>query len=382
MKSETTNIHALYVHFPFCAHLCHYCDFAKLLDHSPSRAGFLSTVKSEIQAAPLNALTSVYWGGGTPTVHTSEELQSLAELIRPLLSTNYEWTVEVNPETVTYEKLKALYEMGINRLSIGVQAIQPHLLERLGRHHTHADVIHVIEWARLVGFTNYSFDLMVGLPGQTVADVMESVVMLLSLQPTHLSLYALTIEPHTPFHLQGVQPPDDDLVRDMYDVVERYLEERGWEHYEISNFAATPQYRSRHNLVYWTYQPYWAVGPGAHGFTGSQRYENKRNFTRYFQGDIRQEWTTLSRYDQQFEYIMLALRLSDGLSLLDYEAHFHEDFTKRFAPAIQALVDKNLVELTNTHLKTTKNGMMIVHSIILELTQCLDEEESHAPSRL
>ncbi len=382
MKSETTNIHALYVHFPFCAHLCHYCDFAKLLDHEPSRAGFLSTVKSEIKVAPVSSLTSVYWGGGTPTVHTIEELQSLADVIRPLVSDDYEWTVEVNPETVTFEKLKALYDMGINRLSIGVQAIQPQLLDRLGRHHSQSDVEQVTAWARQVGFTNYSFDLMVGLPGQTIADVMASVTALLALQPTHLSLYALTIEPHTPFYLQGIPSPDDDLVRDMYDAVERHLDERGWEHYEISNFAALPQYRSRHNLVYWTYQPYWAVGPGAHGFTGDQRYENKRNFTRYFQGDVRQEWTTLSRYDQQFEYIMLALRLSDGLSLADYQHHFQEDFTIRFAPAIHSLVAKNLVELTNTHLKTTKNGMMIVHSIILELTQCLDEEESHAPSRL
>lgn len=382
MKSETTNCHALYVHFPFCAHLCHYCDFAKLLDHAPSRAGFLSTVENEILAADLHQLTSVYWGGGTPTVHPVDELVRLAKVIRPLLAEDYEWTVEVNPETVTYDKLKALVQVGVNRLSIGVQAIQPDLLQRLGRHHQLEQVQHVVQWARELGLINYSFDLMVGLPDQTREDVMESVTTLLSLHPTHLSLYALTIEPHTPFYLQGVQPADDDDIRDMYDAVDAYLEEQGWEHYEISNFAKSPQYRSRHNLVYWTYQPYWAVGPGAHGFTGTQRYENKRNFTRYFQGDVRQEWTTLSRYDQQFEYVMLAMRLKDGLSLADYEHRFHENFVSRFRRAITSLQQKNLVELTNTHLKTTKNGMMIVHSIIVELTTCLDTEESHAPSRL
>ena len=380
MKSVTTNIQALYVHFPFCAHLCHYCDFAKLLDHGPSRAGFLATLRRELQDAPIGKLTTLYWGGGTPTVHPSEELREIGWWMNPLLAPTYEWTVEVNPETVDEEKLRTLYEIGVNRLSIGVQTTHRHLLDTLGRHHQPEDVQRVIATAHRIGFTNISVDLMIGLPSQTLDDVVSSLATILALGVTHLSVYALTIEPHTPFYLQGVQAGDDDLVRAMYDAVEQRLETIGWEHYEVSNFAASREYRSRHNLVYWTYQPYWAIGPGAHGFTGTQRYENKRNFTRYFQGDIRQEWTTLSRDDQEFEYIMLGLRLKDGLSLDDYQQRFGTSLTEKYQEPIERLIAQGQLILTNSHLKVTKNGMMVLHPIILAMTAVLDEGDAHASS--
>lgn len=382
MKSETTNTCALYVHFPFCAHLCHYCDFAKLQDHPDQRAAFLHTLKQEFDELHLGSLQTLYWGGGTPSVHPIEELQSVASWMKHLLTENYEWTVEINPETVTREKLAALLAMGVNRLSIGVQTLNNQLLSDLGRNHRSDDVYRVIELALSVGFTNISCDLMVGLPKQTINDLEDTLDVLLRYPLTHLSLYSLTIEPHTKFYLQGVSEGDEDLIRRMYDLAEERLLEAGFEHYEVSNFARGSSYRSKHNLVYWTYQPYAAIGPGAHGFTGTSRYENKRNFTSYFKGDIRREWTPLSRYDQEFEYMMLGLRVKEGISIVDYEQRFNRSLVNFYDEAIKELKAQGLVELSKTHLRSTKNGMMLLHRVILTLTAQLDKENTHASSRL
>jgi oxygen-independent coproporphyrinogen-3 oxidase len=279
--------HALYLHIPFCRHRCSYCDFNTYTTVSELHAPYVAALTAEIrgvgQAAQdatgeLLPIHSIFFGGGTPSLLTAEEAGDILSAVRSVfaLAPAIEITLEANPTTVDAGYLAALRELGINRLSYGVQSALPHELALLGRDHDFATAMRALETARTAGFDNINLDLIYGLPGQTVEQWEQSVVAALAIRPEHLSLYCLTIEPGTPMQrwlANGtIAAPDGDVAADQYTLAGERLAAAGYDHYEISNWSL-PGRECRHNLTYWRDEPYLGLGAGAHGSAAGYRYQ-------------------------------------------------------------------------------------------------------------
>lgn len=318
MKAES-----LYVHFPFCETKCHYCDFYSLAadrTRPVDRDGFARALETEIRLAGpgLNAsLETVFLGGGTPSM---TEPEVIARALAPLwnhtsLKSSTEWTMEANPSSVDRDRLKRYQSLGVNRISLGVQATQDHLLKALGRVHGRREALRAIEAVLTAGYDNLSVDLLCGVPGQTLKDLRESLETLTSFPISHLSCYLLTLPPK---HRMYKDLPDEDTQLEHLLFVDRWLRERGFQHYEISNFSR-PGRRARHNLRYWTGKAYLGLGPSAHSFNPNTalRWKNVSSLHRYAgaldEGRLPVEWTEeLSADQRQLEQWMLSLRLDEG----------------------------------------------------------------------
>lgn len=263
---------ALYIHIPFCVKKCNYCDFNSFeaLELIPA---YLEALKKEISDLKGKGYTvsTVYIGGGTPTILKDEELVSLLEILHQSvhITSDAEVTIEANPGTLTRQKLLSLKTMGINRLSLGLQAYQNRLLKIMGRIHTVEEFEKNYETARKIGFDNINVDLMFGLPEQQVEDFYKTLEYLVGLCPEHISCYALSVEDGTPFYRlwqKGALPlPSEEDEREMYHRAVEFLTGKGYNHYEISNFAVSKR-ESKHNMVYWSYKDYLGLGAGAHSF--------------------------------------------------------------------------------------------------------------------
>lgn len=375
MKLEKTNpIESLYIHVPFCQHLCTYCDFPKILYFPNFVKGYLKSLKNQLETEVTTLCKTIYLGGGTPSALSLAELDELLKMVKPhvRLQEPYEWTMEVNPETMSIEKMKLLAQFGVNRLSIGVQTFQNHLLKTLGRHHSIQDIKQIVAWANECGITNYSFDFIYGIPGQSLEDISADLQAIKTFKPPHVSLYSLTIEPHTPMYLQGIQEADEDELRKFSDLILDQLRHIGYHRYEVSNFALGRKFESQHNLTYWQAKPYYGIGPGAHGYDGIQRYENLRSFSDYFKGIHHKKMTDLTPHDYEFEYLMLNLRLEEGFLLSQYQSLFNFSFTERFKNPFLKLTQQGYLVNDNGRVHVTDDGMMRLHYVILELTSALD----------
>ena len=280
----------LYIHIPFCLRKCNYCDFISYDYNHELAEEFLLALFSEFKLLKERydspQLDTVYFGGGTPTCLSGEELARILEEVANTFSIaeGAEITCEMNPATGLKEDLEVMKEAGFNRLSIGVQAFDDETLNYLGRIHNLEQVLETYRLARQVGFDNINLDLIFAIPGQTKEDWRKSLKEVLRLNPEHLSLYNLKIEEDTPFYrmleADELEPADEDIEYWMYKEAIDMLEEAGFEHYEISNFAR-PGHRSRHNMGYWQYKPYLAAGPAAHDFDGKRRYYNLSDLEDY-----------------------------------------------------------------------------------------------------
>lgn len=316
---------------------------------------------------------TVYLGGGTPTVLPTECLERIVHTVfsNYHVSPDAECTIECNPATAGLELLTHLRLCGVNRLSIGVQSVHGEELLSLGRVHTLSDVEQTVKDARSAGFSNLSFDVMFGIPYQTEQSYLRTLETLCALEPTHLSAYGLTVEEGTPFGKKQQQGrlilPDEDEVERMYFSGRDYLMRQGYSHYEISNFAKVG-YESRHNLKYWNCDEYLGFGISAYSDFSGVRFGNFRDFPAYIEGRvIFEEWESLSLEERKNEYVMLRMRLSDGISASAFEARFGEPLEQHFGALLGRYIQGGFVEQTEDGYAFTPKGWYVSNAILSEI---------------
>ena len=370
---------SLYLHVPFCATRCGYCDFntytAAELGSAPgaSRTAFLAAARTELQLAAhvLGARTvdTVFVGGGTPTLLAADELVGLLGAVRErfTLAPGAEVTTECNPESVDEAYLNALVEGGFTRISFGMQSARPHVLKVLERRHTPGRVADVVGWARAAGFGSVSLDLIYGTPGESVDDWRASLAAALACRPDHMSAYALIIEDGTRLAAQirrgEVPPPVDDDQADFYEVADRELTAAGLDWYELSNWSR-PGHECRHNLAYWRGNPWWGVGPGAHSHVGGVRWWNVKHPRSYSEA-LRQGVSpaaareVLAPDDRRIERVLLESRLSSGLPL--------SVLTPSEQARVRDLVARGWVALNEDALTLTLQGRLLADAVVRDL---------------
>ncbi len=356
---------ALYVHIPFCQHICSYCDFCKVFYNEKWAWQYLEALSFEINEKSLQTdYDTIYIGGGTPTALSYEQLKSLFELLKSYASQVKEYTIEINPETMDKEKLQLCVNYGVNRLSVGIQTFHDHLLKNIGRVHTSKQAISFIKEAQQLGIQDINVDLMYGLPQQTFEDVKEDIAVLAQLDVGHVSYYSLILEDHTFLKNQHYQPLDDEEDARWYAYIRQELKRQGYHQYEVSNYY---RYKpSLHNLVYWHYHDYDGIGVSAHALKQSHRYENTKSLTRYFQHQYLEEDIELSRQDQLFEKIMMGLRLNQGINIQDINQLYDIDFEKQYHHVIERYQNMKLLEIDNGFLRTTELGMNYLNTILID----------------
>jgi oxygen-independent coproporphyrinogen-3 oxidase len=352
---------ALYLHVPFCRHICFYCDFCHFAYNEEKCAVWLDALKKEIEARLDFIPCTIYIGGGTPTSLKTEQLDALLNMLDPFFN-GQEYTIEINPETLDEEKTAILKKHGINRASIGVQSTNETELRFLGRNHSFEDVERTVSLLRGAGIENISFDLIYSFEGQTRETFGKSLADCLSLAPNHISVYSLTIEENSVFGIKGVKNLDEDTEADLYEFACNYLSENGFEHYEVANFAR-PGFRSKHNLCYWHYDDFLGLSAGASSKYDHARYDNTRNFTEYCNGNWIAEKIPLSKKDEMFEMLMMSLRLKEGMSLELFRKRFSVDFLDVFQNEYQTAFEKGLVQLEDGFIYCPRRS--ILHEALL-----------------
>lgn len=379
---------SLYLHIPFCTHRCAYCDFNTYAGQQDSIPAYVQALCNEIravgQSAPQRpALHTLFFGGGTPSLLTASQFETILETISACfdLLPGLEATLEANPGTVSLDDLRALRRVGLNRISFGVQSADPGELRMLERAHTFVDVINAVSWARRAGFDNLNLDLIYALPEQTLERWQNTVERALALRPEHLSLYALTLEHGTPFGRwaqRGLLPiPDPDLAAEMYEWSSHRLAAAGYAQYEISNWAL-PGRECRHNLQYWRNLEYFGLGAGAHGYAGGLRYSNLLRIKTYVErmngpasaayplsaAAVNQHRNS-AREDMQ-ETMMTGLRLTDeGVSAEAFGRRFGVALTQAFGKEIDELLRFELLEWSGERLRLTERGRLLGNQVFL-----------------
>jgi oxygen-independent coproporphyrinogen-3 oxidase len=327
MNNFTNSLPGLYLHVPLCRSKCSYCDFYSITDLSLVSA-WLAALQKEvlIYQGSFAPFDSLYLGGGTPSLLDGRQLTALMACLRRhfTFAPEAEVTLEANPDDLTLNKLTVLKDLGVNRLSLGVQSFDDQELAFLGRRHTARQAEQALNWSRAAGFTNLGLDLIYGLPGQKTEAWLKNLERALKFRPEHLSCYQLTLEAGTPLGARKVRgqikPLPEETERDLFLLTSRFLTEQGYSHYEISNFARGETYYSRHNRKYWRHVPYLGLGPAAHSFTEGKRWWNHRSLEQYCRA-LREGGApvagseTLSAAQRHLESLYLGLRTKEGVAL-------------------------------------------------------------------
>lgn len=372
----------IYIHVPFCVKKCAYCDFYSVGGTSPEvREEYARTVISHIKMCSdtSSVCDSIYFGGGTPSLMRPEDIKSIISALRECFTVtpDCEITLEANPETVDEKSLSEFKKAGINRLSIGVQSLDDGELTVLGRVHTASRAVQTVKTAHMTGFENISCDVMFGLPNQTAESLFKTVDTLCSLPITHISAYGLKIESGTPFGRARLELPDEDTEEKMYFGIINRLREKGFEQYEISNFAKNSAY-SRHNLKYWQGDEYISFGPCAASYLDGQRYTYERSLEKYTESikngknPPESERYTVDKEEKTRERIIFGLRLARGISLSECGL-CEEKLTK--SPVIRRLGEENYIKIENGVLRLLEKGFLISNGIINEV---MDIQTGHS----
>jgi oxygen-independent coproporphyrinogen-3 oxidase len=368
----------VYIHIPFCRSRCSYCDFATGIYQSDVAERYVNSVAREIRSwdelDKPEDVDTVYFGGGTPSLLSPAQLERIIEAVdlRFNVQPDAEVTMEMNPGTVTPEVLRDFRHLGIKRASFGAQTFDDRELARLGRSHTAADTRQTFRYLRESGFDNISFDLIAGLPGQTIAAWNRNLDETLRLRPEHLSFYLLEVHEGTPLadHIRrGRQPrPDDDLAARMYELMLDRAGEAGYEHYEISNLCL-PGFASLHNSKYWTGAPYYGFGCSAHSYDGKfRRWSNQRDVTGYtkFAEAGRSpivESLTLTKDEARAEAVFLGLRMMRGISAEHYHELFGADLREQHGDDLTRFREAGLIEFDGDLIKLTRSGALLSNEV-------------------
>lgn len=371
----------LYLHLPFCISKCPYCDFNSYqLKEDNQISSYISALYQEIttysKKLKKSNIKTIYLGGGTPTILLGVQIYDILEFCKSkfTIDKDAEITIEANPGTLDGEKIKLLIESGINRLSLGAQSFNNLFLKKLGRIHNTQDIIDSYYLARKEGFNNINIDIMFALPDQTTEDLQITLKKAISLKPDHLSLYNLTIKPGTEYfkkYKKGkLKLPTEDEEFDMYNWAIKFLEESGFEHYEISNFAR-PYKRSMHNLIYWQNKPYLGIGAGAYSFIKGYRYMNYESPARYVKEMMSGKLPVdngekLSLRKRMIETIILGLRTKDGVGYKKFKTRFGVNLNDIFFKQVNKLVNLALLEKGDCKIKLTKKGIFLANAVFRE----------------
>ncbi|MED3548926.1 radical SAM family heme chaperone HemW [Cytobacillus praedii] len=370
-------IKAAYIHIPFCEHICHYCDFNKVFLKGQPVDEYLDSLAEEIKMTlnetPTELLDTIFIGGGTPTALNEQQLEKLCQIIKTYLpySNETEFTFEANPGDLSEEKLRTLYQAGVNRISFGVQTFNEELLKRIGRAHRAKDVFQSIDLAKKTGFENISIDLIYSLPGQTLADFKETLATAFSLDIQHYSGYSLIIEPKTVFYnlmRKGkLLSPGEDVEAEMFEVLMEEMEKRGFKQYEISNFSK-PGYESKHNLTYWNNEWYYGFGAGAHSYVNGSRISNHGPLKKYMNSVNERRLPILDRHkvtkvEQMEEEMFLGLRKTAGVSITRFIEKFEENPVALYKNELKALTFRDLIQVTDDQICLTKQGRFLGNEV-------------------
>ncbi len=353
---------SIYIHIPFCDNICSYCDFCKVFYNSKLVDDYLEALSHEIDMYYKGeGINTIYIGGGTPSCLNLNQLNILFKIIKKFnFSSVYEFTFECNIESIDYDKLKFLYDNGVNRLSIGVQTFNEKFLKFLNRNHTSYDVISKIGIAKEIGFDNINIDLIYAIPGESLENLEYDIDMFLSLGINHISTYSLILEKHTKLYVLGVSNIDEDIDRSMYELICDKLSNNGFNHYEISNFSKNG-YESKHNLVYWNNEHYYGFGCGASGYIGNIRYDNTRSLNRYINGYYRLNEDILDRNSIIENEFILGLRKINGINISDY----NKKYGSIFNDVVNKLIDEKKLINDGTNLFINPDYIYISNSILV-----------------
>lgn len=363
----TTKPEYLYIHIPFCKSICGYCDFAHTVYQKDNVDAYLHALQKEIKDKQINPhLKTIYIGGGTPTSLSYHQLDSLLTILDSYRSDVQEYTIEINPETLDEEKVDILKRHGVNRVSIGVQTTNENLLLLMNRKHTFQDVQHCVSLLKKSDINNISIDIMYSLPTQTMEMLDSTIQDVLSLQPTHLSLYSLTIEENTLFHKKGYQHLDDEIEADMYEYIHQRLENNHFYQYEVSNYCLKG-YESIHNSAYWNYEDFYGIGCGSSGKENHIRYDHTKFLKEYISDPNKVDEIQLSKEDEMFEMVMMGIRFIKGMNIKLFEDRFHTSFLEVYGNKIQPLFQQGYIEIKDGYFKCTSKGYEIMNTILVEL---------------
>ena len=378
----------IYIHIPFCKQKCYYCDFISYTKKDNLIEENINAILEEIKDVAkgnkddyenrrddLFLVKTIYIGGGTPSYINSKYIVKIVKLIKDefKIAEDIEITLEVNPGTVNKEKLKDYYEIGINRLSIGLQSTNDELLKLIGRIHTYSEFEDAYNWARKVGFNNINADLIIGLPKQKIDDVEKSVKRLIELGLEHISVYSLILEEGTVLEKKvenkELELVSDDEERNMYWCAKKMLEENGYKHYEISNFAKNG-YESKHNMDCWNQKEYIGFGVAAHSYTNNIRYSNIECVENYIsnikENRLEKNFVFNEKQTQSMkirEYMMLGLRKIDGVSIKKFKELFIANPIMIFKEELEKLIKEELLEIDGDYIKLTNKGLDLANLV-------------------
>ncbi len=374
-SSPLCNTKNLYIHIPFCISKCHYCDFVSFTGKDEFIEPYFAALKKEIEfyAAKYNKeIETIYIGGGTPSVveyfYYSDLFSFLKNLI--FISKNAEITMEINPGTVNQEYLKNIKNLGVNRLSIGIQSFDDEILSKINRIHSGKEAIETIKTAQKAGFENISIDLIYGLPEQDLINWQKTLKQALSLDITHISTYGLKIEKNTEFsRCKPKNLPDDEMQNQMYLKTIEILEENGFTQYEISNFSKKGR-ESKHNLCYWKNQEYFGFGVSAHGYLNGTRYSNTENLEKYLANPIKNvSENKISEQEKIEEAIFLGLRLREGLNTAEFEKTYGINLYQKYSKIIEKYISYSFMTYENNNLKLTLQGILLSNTIFADFIE-------------
>ena len=370
----------LYVHIPFCVRKCQYCDFLSGPSDEETKDRYIEALLKEIRAAEHTEdyeIVSVFIGGGTPSALKAEAIASIMRTLQEqfFFCEDAEVTIEANPGTVDLEKLTIYRNVGINRLSLGLQSTDAEELKLLGRIHSYEEFLKSYEWAREAGFSNINIDLMFAIPGQTGEAWRQHLYQVAELNPEHISAYSLIIEEGTPFAEQNLDLPDEDTEYQMYEDTAEILERYGYRQYEISNYAKQG-YMCRHNAGYWQRLEYLGFGLGASSLYRGMRFSNTRRMQEYLKesrnpDQIRKDVTVLSRNEQIEEFMFLGLRMTEGISEKKFEENFDVRLMDVYGDILQKYEETGFMEHIETKWRLTRKGIHVSNHILADFL--LDE---------
>lgn len=367
----------IYVHIPFCMSKCYYCDFVSYSNKKNLIKKYVQALVKEIRYIKLNKynIKTIYIGGGTPSILDSEDIVKILNEITKNRQESKEVTIEVNPGTVNEEKLKNYKKAGVNRLSIGLQVTDNFILGQIGRIHKYEDFLKTYKEARKIRYNNINVDLMLALPNQTIEILTDSLQKIIDLKPEHISLYSLILEENTKLYNMVMQKkielPSEEEERQMYWKTKNILEENGYIHYEISNFAKKG-YKSKHNSDCWKQKEYIGIGAAAHSYLENKRFSNIESVENYIEninnGNFKDNviiHEIQSKNEKQKEYMLLGLRKIEGININEYKNIFGENPIFQYSKELNKLTKIDLLKVDGNYIKLTNKGLDLAN-IVLE----------------
>ena len=361
------SIDSLYVHIPFCHSICPYCDFTKVIFNEKWAKQYVLALLFQLEKYKDNKFKTIYIGGGTPTSLEYDDFKLLLCNLKEYLdlSSEYEWTIETNIDSISEEYLSLMKEIGVNRISVGVESTLNKNLKLMERNYDLEFVKNKLDIIKKY-FKNINLDFIYALPNETREDVKEEVNNVLSLDVPHLSFYSLTINKGTKYFNLGYKEASDDIQREQYDIILKALRDNGYKRYEVSNFAKQG-YESKHNKTYWRNKWYAAIGIGASGYEGNIRYKYKSNLLKFINKEFEKEEEILTEKDKKEYYFITNLRLEDGFSVPEFNNLYNEDLLKNYKVQIEELINKHLIILNNDNIRASDEGVMLLDQILVKL---------------